>query len=122
MESLSAGRTGTASRTVTDADTARALGSGDVAVFGTPALLALLEEAACAALAGALDAETTSVGASVSLDHLAPSAIGARIEASATLEAVDGKRLTFRCEARDGETLIGRATHTRVLVPRARFA
>ena len=118
---LAPGRTGNATRTVTDADTASRLGSGDVAVFGTPALLALLEEAACRALDGALEPEQTSVGASVSLDHLAPSVVGAQVRATATLEAVEGKRLTFRCEAHDGDALIGRATHTRVIVPRARF-
>lgn len=121
MDPLAPGRTGTVSRTVTDADTARALGSGDVEVFGTPALLALLEAAACAALSDALEPEMTSVGASVSLDHLAPSRIGAEIVATATLEAVDGNRLSFRCEAHEGATLIGRASHTRVVVARARF-
>lgn len=122
METLAPGRTGTHELTVDAARTARSLGSGDVEVFGTPALLAALEAAACRALDGVLADDMTSVGASVSLDHLAPSPIGARITATATLEAVDGKRLTFRCEAHDGETLVGRATHTRVLVARSRFA
>lgn len=122
MDALSPGRTGSHTLEVTEATTARALGSGVVNVFGTPALLAAIEAAACDALEGALDPELTSVGASVALDHLAPSAIGAQVRAHAILDAVDGKRLTFTCTAHDGGTLIGRATHTRVIVARARFA
>lgn len=115
------GLTGTHFVTVTHAMTASALGSGDVEVFGTPALLAAIEAAACQALEGMLEPGTTSVGASVSLDHLAPSNVGATVRAVARLDAVDGKRLTFSCEAHDGDTLIGRAAHTRIVVPRARF-
>lgn len=121
MDALSPGRTGSHTLTVTEATTARSLGSGAVNVFGTPALLAAIEAAACAALDGALEPEMTSVGASVTLDHLAPSMVGATVRADATLDAVDGKRLTFSCVAHDGETLIGRATHTRIIVARSRF-
>jgi len=121
MDALSPGRTGSHTLTVTDATTARSLGSGEVNVFGTPALLAAIEAAACDALKGAIEPDLTSVGASVTLDHLAPSVLGAQVRAQATLDAVDGKRLTFSCVAHDGDTLIGRATHTRVIVARARF-
>ena len=122
MEGLTPGRTGEARRVVTDELTAIALGSGDVPVFGTPALLALIEEAAVASLHGALGDGDTSVGARVELEHLAPSRVGAEVRAVARLVDVDGRRLSFECEAYDGETLIGRATHARVVVPRARFA
>jgi predicted thioesterase len=101
--------------------TAKALGSGDVPVFGTPALLALIEEAAVTALLGALDDGMTSVGVHVELDHLAPSRVGAEVRALATLTAVEGRALTFECEAYDGETLIGRATHKRAIVNREKF-
>ncbi|HJT37232.1 MAG TPA: thioesterase family protein [Actinomycetota bacterium] len=106
---------------VTDDMTAVALGSGDVAVFGTPALLALIEEAAVTALRGALPDGRTSVGTHVELDHLAPSRVGAEVRALVTLTAVEGRALTFDCEAYDGETLIGRATHKRAVVDRERF-
>ncbi|MFN2614999.1 MAG: thioesterase family protein [Actinomycetota bacterium] len=121
MTALSAGLTGEARRIVTHDLTAAALGSGDVQVFGTPALLALIEEAAVASLHGALDEGMTSVGASVTLEHLAPSHVGNEVRAIARLVAVDGKRLSFECEAYDGDTLIGRASHVRVVVARARF-
>lgn len=113
--------TGEALRTITSEMTAIALGSGDVAVFGTPALLALIEEAACAALRNTLAAEMTSVGTWVELEHLAPSRVGAEVRAIARITTVDGRALTFACEAYDGETLIGRATHRRAIVKRARF-
>lgn len=106
---------------VTKADTAIALGSGDVEVYGTPALAALFERAAVAALDGALAAGTTSVGTRLDLEHLAPSAVGRTVSARATLTSVDGTRLTFTCEAHDGDRLVGRCTHTRVIVERTRF-
>lgn len=120
-DALAPGLTGSAHRTVTDDLTAVRLGSGDVPVLGTPALLALIEQAAVAALRGALDDALTSVGTRAELDHLAPSRVGAEVRSTARLVAVDGKRLTFECEAFDGDTLVGRATHHRVIVDRARF-
>jgi len=118
---ITVGSTGEARRIVTNEQTAIALGSGDVAVFGTPALLALIEEAACAALHGLLPDEKTSVGSTVELDHLAPSRVGAEVRALARVTAVDGRKIDFECEAYDGETLIGRATHRRAVVDRSRF-
>lgn len=102
-------------------DTAVALGSGDVPVLGTPAVLALMEAAACAAIASALDPNTTSVGTWAELEHLAPSNVGATVEATAELIAVDGRTLEFTCEARDGSTVIGRAKHKRAIVDREKF-
>ena len=119
--SLSAGLRGEARRVVTEDMTAVALGSGDVPVFGTPALLALIEEAAVTSLHGALADGQTSVGVHVELDHLAPSRLGAEVRALATLSAVEGRALTFECEAYDGDTLIGRAVHRRAIVDREKF-
>jgi len=119
--SLSAGLRGESRHVVTPEVTAEALRSGDVPVFGTPALLALIEEAAVTALLGALPEGTTSVGVHVELDHLAPSRVGAEVRALATLTAVEGRALTFECEAYDGDTLIGRAVHRRAVVDREKF-
>ena len=119
--SLSAGLRGESRRVVTPEMTADALGSGDVPVFGTPALLALIEEAAVTALHGALSDGQTSVGTHVEMDHLAPSRVGAEVRALATLTAVEGRALTFECEAYDGDTLIGRAVHRRAVVDREKF-
>jgi predicted thioesterase len=107
--------------TVAEPDTAVALGSGDVPVLGTPRVLALAEQATVAALAGALDPGTTSVGTRVELDHLAASPVGAAVRVSAELERVRGRRLEFAVELRDGERLAARGRVTRVLVDRDAF-
>lgn len=121
MDDLRPGRTGTAQTVVTEDLTAVAMGSGDVPVYATPAVLALLEAACVDALDGALPDEKTSVGVHVSLDHLAPSTVGSAVRATATLDAVDGRTLSFTCEAHDAATLIARAQHRRVVVNRASF-
>jgi predicted thioesterase len=106
---------------VTDADTASAFGSGDVAVYATPALVALCESAAVAAVAGELGAEETTVGTNVTLDHLAPTAPGRRVTAHARLDRVEGRSLHFTIDAVDPSGPIARGTHTRVVVDRDRF-
>ncbi|HEX9774177.1 MAG TPA: thioesterase family protein [Actinomycetota bacterium] len=115
------GATGEASRTVREQDTATAVGSGEVPVFSTPMLCALIEDAAVAAVAGALPEGAVSVGTRIELDHLKASAVGARVRATARVTSVEGRAIGFACEAFEGDTLIGRATHTRAVVDRARF-
>jgi len=109
--------------TVTEADTAVALGSGEVAVLGTPRLLAWCEAATVAAVAGALLAEETTVGVNVQLEHLAPSRVGTTVTVVAVLAAVGRRRLTFDCEAtEDGTgTVLARGRITRVRVKRDAF-
>ena len=106
---------------VGDADTAIAFRSGEVPVLATPRLVALLEEASVDALAGHLDAGQTTVGMRVQIDHLAPTGIGAEVRATATLDAVEGRRLTFSAEATDDDTPAASATITRVIVDTLRF-
>jgi len=121
MPAPAPGASASARLTVTDADTARAVGSGDVAVLATPRLLAVCEAATVAAVAPALAPHETTVGARVVLDHLAPSPVGACVCAEAVLTAVEGRRLTFRVVAREGERVIAEGTVLRVIAPRARF-
>jgi fluoroacetyl-CoA thioesterase len=111
----------TVQETVTQEMTASGLGSGDVTVLGTPALLALVERVAVAAVAGSLEPGSTTVGARVELDHLAPTPVGALVSASARLEAVEGRRLTFSFEVSDPGGPVARGTHLRVLVGREAF-
>ena len=104
------------------ADTAAALGSGDVPVLGTPRLLALAEAATVQAVATALAPGQTSVGTRVRLEHTAPSPVGMRVTVTAELTAVDGRRLTFRVEAVDASgTVAGLGTVERVVVDRDTF-
>jgi fluoroacetyl-CoA thioesterase len=107
--------------TVTEADTAQALGSGDVPVLATPRLLALAEAATVRATARYLPVGTTTVGTRVQLEHLSATPIGGTVEVAATLSTVDGRRLGFAVSAHDGETLAARGTVERVLVDRERF-
>ena len=115
------GATGSADLIVGEADTAVALGSGDVPVLGTPRVVALLEEAAVAALAGDLGDGVTSVGTRVAVIHEAASFVGAAVTAAAEVVAVEGRTVTFRLVAREGSRTVASGTHTRVLVDRARF-
>lgn len=109
--------------TVTDADTAAALGSGDVAVLGTPRLLAWLEAATVRAAAPVLEPGQTSVGTAVRLRHRRPSSVGDTVEVSAGPPGRDGSRLTFRVRAVDGSgELVADGEVDRVVVDRERFA
>jgi predicted thioesterase len=118
---LLAGRTASVAMVVTDADTAIALRSGDVPVLGTPRLLALVEEAAVKAVEGAVPAGETTVGMRVQLDHLQPTKVGTRVVADATLERLEGRRLTFTVAVTDQCGLIAVAKVTRVIVDVERF-
>ena len=115
------GSSATLRLTVTDADTALSQRTGDVPVLSTPRVVALAEEASVAAVAGDLDADTTTVGYRVQLDHLAPTAVGTEVEAEAVLEAVEGRRLVFRVTVNDARGLIAAGRITRVVVIRDRF-
>jgi predicted thioesterase len=115
------GMQATVEETVTEDMTAERLGSGDVPVLGTPAVLALVEGAAVAAVSDDLKTGTTTVGASVELDHMAPTPLGARITATAGVRHVEGRRVTFAFEVTDPAGPVARGTHVRVVVDRRRF-
>jgi fluoroacetyl-CoA thioesterase len=107
--------------TVTDADTAQALGSGDVPVLGTPRVLALAETATVATTARQLPAGLTTVGTRAQIEHRAPTPVGRHVTAQATLAKVDGRRLFFDVEIRDGETVVAEVHVERTLVDRQQF-
>lgn len=106
---------------VTDADTALALGSGDVPVLATPRVLALAERVTCAAVAGHLTDDLTTVGTRVELDHLVPTPVGATVSIQVVLERVEGRRLTFGVRVTEGERAVATGTIVRTLVTRERF-
>lgn len=106
---------------VTDADTAIALGSGSVPVLGTPRVIALCEEASVLAVAEELPVGHTTVGMRVQVDHLAPTSVGSEVAAEATLEKVEGRRLTFTVSVSDHCGLVAAGKVTRVLVETERF-
>lgn len=121
LSGLRPGLTGSASKSVAPALTARAVGSGSLDVLATPMMIALMEQAAVDCIAHALPDGATSLGTHLDVSHDAASAIGITVTASAKLVAVDGRALTFEVEAHDGTDRIGRGRHTRVVVDSARF-
>jgi fluoroacetyl-CoA thioesterase len=97
---LAAGLRATVRAAVTDADTAEAMGSGNLPVLATPRLLALAEAATVAAVAPNLTDGLTTVGTAVSLEHRKASPLGAEVVVEAELTEVDGRRLVFGFIAR----------------------
>lgn len=106
---------------VTDSDTAVSVGSGSVAVLGTPRLIALCEQATVAAVDAVLPEGSTTVGVRVVFDHVRPTAVGGEVGAEAVLERVEGRQLTFAVRARDSEGSIGAGEIRRVIVDAERF-
>ena len=107
--------------TVTETDTAIALGSGDVPVLATPRVVALCEQASVAAIANQLAPGETSVGMRVQLDHLQPNCVGSTVVAEATLEKVEGRRMIFMVTVNDARGLVAAGKVTRVIVEVERF-
>lgn len=106
---------------VSEDNTALKLGSGDMEVFATPAMIALMENAAMNAVAEHLDAGATTVGTMMKSSHIKASAVGATITAEAELVAVEGRRLSFVVKAWDEKGTIGEGEHERFIVDRERF-
>ena len=117
---LEKGLSARSAATVAAGNTAAAMGSGDLAVFATPAMVALMENAAMTAVAGELP-EGATTGAEMNVTHIKPSGLGAEITATAVLAEVEGRKLTFNVGARDAEGLIGEGIHVRYIVDREKF-
>ncbi|MDE6291486.1 MAG: thioesterase family protein [Muribaculaceae bacterium] len=101
--------------------TAKAIGSGDLPVLATPAMIALMENAAMLAVAPHLADSDTTVGGFMECSHLKPTAMGDEVEAEAILVKVDGKSLHFDIAAYAGDKKIGDGHHIRYIVDRDRF-
>ncbi|MGI5839919.1 MAG: thioesterase family protein [bacterium] len=108
-------------RQVTATDTAAVVGSGDQPVLATPTLLAWVENAAFAAVSSQLPDGMTTVGTRLDFRHLAATPVGMKVTACATLQEIDGRRLTFWVEARDERERIGDGRHERYIVPAEKF-
>lgn len=106
---------------VTKQHCADVLGSGDVPVLGTPALLALAEGACVDAIRGDLPEGQTSVGQWAEIEHIKPTAVGREVDAEATLVGHHGRRLEFKVIIRSSDEIVAKVRHRRVLVDRARF-
>jgi len=118
---ITEGLTGEASALVDSSNTARTMGSGDLEVFATPAMIALMEKAATNALKEYLAPDSSSVGTVINVRHTAATPLGMTVTARAVLTCVDGKRLVFSVEAFDEKDKIGEGTHERFIVNCERF-
>lgn len=111
----------TSELTVIDAVTAIQMGSGDMPVLATPAMMALMENAAMLAVVDYLPEGCTTVGGHIESSHLKPSKIGDKVSATAEVTNVDGKKISFKVTAYSGEVVLGEGTHLRFIVDRERF-
>lgn len=121
LQELKPGLTGTAETVVRETNTALAMGSGSLHVFATPSMIALMEQAACNAVAACLDEESTSVGTLVNITHDAATGMGKKVTSTATLTAVKGRKLVFEITAADEDKQIGKGTHERFIVNKEKF-
>ena len=115
------GMKGEASTLVEREDTAAEVGSGSLLVYATPCMVALMEGAACEAIASALSEEQSSVGIALNIEHLSATPVGLEVRAEAEVTAVEGKIITFSLVAYDEAGKIGEGTHKRCLVSSQRF-
>jgi predicted thioesterase len=121
LTKLRVGLKGSASLPVTEARLATEVGSGKVPVFASPMLVAVMEAASVACIDKHLPEGHESLGVHLDISHTAPTPLGSTVTATATLEAIDGRKLTFCVNAHDGIESIGSGTHTRVVVDTRRF-
>lgn len=123
MEQMKIGDSYEVTRTVTEEVTAAAAGSGGLQVFGTPFLVAMMEQAAFAIMQRALPEERSSVGTRVEVSHTAPTPLGMRVTARAEITAIseNGKLVDFAVSAWDEQGSVAEGTHQRAVIHVARF-
>lgn len=115
------GSKGLAQTLVEQEDTAKAVGSGDLLVYATPCMVALMEGAACEAIAPFLADGESSVGTMINVSHTSATPVGLEVRTEATVTAVDGRKISFEITAFDECGEIGRAVHERVIIKTERF-
>lgn len=121
MDALPIGLKGLAETLVTEENTAAAMGSGLLPVFATPAMLALMEQAATSSVQPFLPEGQGTVGTRLEVSHLAATPIGLTVRAESELIAVDRRKLRFAVRAWAGDELIGEGEHERFVIDNARF-
>jgi fluoroacetyl-CoA thioesterase len=118
---LTPGLTGEARTTVVHENSAASVGAGGVEVFGTPMMIALMENAAWRAVEDSLEEGDVTVGTAVNVRHLSATPLGQQVRATAELIEIDGRRLVFKVEAYDEKRKIGEGQHERFIVSLERF-
>ena len=118
---ITVGMTGSVGTSVEREDTALEVGSGSLLVYATPCMVALMEGAACEAIAEAIPEEKTTVGIELNISHLAATPVGMDVRAEAEVTAVEGNIITFAVTAFDESGKIGEGAHKRAIVTAQRF-
>ena len=118
---ITVGMKGEVGTVVEREDTAQEVGSGSLLVYATPCMVALMEGAACEAIAEALGEDKTTVGIELNIQHTSATPVGLEVRAEAEVTAVDGKIITFQLKAFDEAGEIGSGTHKRAIVPVQKF-
>lgn len=118
---IAVGMKGEVGTTVEREDTALEVGSGSLLVYATPCMVALMEGAACEAIAQALGENQTTVGTALNIEHISATPVGLDVRAEATVTSVEGKVITFEVKAFDEAGEIGRGTHKRVVINSQKF-
>lgn len=115
------GLRGEAATVVDSSNTAKTMGSGELEVFATPAMVALMEKASTNALSESMPEDSSSVGTLINVKHMAATPVGMKVTAKAELVELDGKRLVFLVEAFDEKDKIGEGKHERFIINKGRF-
>lgn len=118
---LETGIKGTGTVTVNEENTAKAMGSGTLDVFATPALIALMEETCWRSVANELEEGCGTVGTLLEIKHTAPTPVGMKVTCESTLTEVDGRRLVFEVIARDAKGVVGEGRHERFIIQNEKF-
>lgn len=121
MKEIKIGESFTKEITVTESLLACNVGSGNVSVYATPMMMALMEGASAELLTCFLDEGETSVGSSISSTHLAPTPVGMKVRATAVITEADGRKITFSVKAEDETGLIGEGKHERFILNKVKF-
>ncbi len=122
MTELKAGIKGRREAVVTNENTAKTMGSGQLDVFATPAMIALIEETAWRSVADALEDGQGTVGTKLDVAHLSATPLGMKVWCETELIEVDRRRLVFRADVYDEAGKIGEGTHERFVVQNEKFA
>ena len=118
---ITVGMSGRTENVVERADTALEVGSGSLLVYATPCMVALMEGAACEAIAAAVAEEKTTVGIEMNISHISATPVGMEVYAEAVVTAVEGNTITFSVTAYDEAGKIGEGTHKRAIITTQRF-
>ena len=118
---ITVGMKGEAFTDVAREDTAKEVGSGDLLVYATPCMVALMEGAACEAIAQALKETETTVGTALNIEHISATPVGLEVRAEAVVTDISGKVITFEVNAYDEVGQIGKGIHKRVIVNSQKF-